>query len=158
MNFFKYLFVIVLFTSLVSCGSDDDICLSGEATPRMKVKFKSVEGKAKRMDSLYVDVEYKNGVKTALFSGKNVDSVMIPLRVDNTLFTNIHFHETKKGDTSVVKVNYTTRSEYVSAPCGIKRQYENVSSEVVKPNPVLNVEINQTQIVNEDKTHLYIIF
>ena len=35
---------------LSSCQGDDDVCVSGEATPRMKVKFKSADGRVATLD------------------------------------------------------------------------------------------------------------
>ena len=37
---------------IYSCNSDDDICLSGDTTPRLKVKFKTKDGKLKTLDSI----------------------------------------------------------------------------------------------------------
>ena len=38
---------------LTSCENDDDVCVSGEATPRLKIKFKSADNKVLTLDSLY---------------------------------------------------------------------------------------------------------
>lgn len=148
----------MLVFSLVSCGGDDDICLAGEATPRMKVKFKSTDGKLKTLDSLYVEVEYQTGMKTPLISAGKVDSVMIPLRVDDNTYTKVYFHTVKAGNSSMVQVNYTTGSKYVSPACGLKRLYNNLNVVLQNPNPVLGIETNQSQITDENKTHLYLIF
>ena len=145
---------------MISCGNDDDICTSGEATPRMKMKFKTIVGdigKQKRLDSLYLSIDYASG-KSLVYSGKNVDSVFVPLRVDNQMYTDIYVKETKAGPESKIRINYTTKSQYVSPACGIKRTYENVKTELKKSDPVTAIENNQNQIINEDKTHLYLIF
>jgi len=153
-NIFIYTFLVLL---MVSCGNDDDICTSGEATPRMKMKFKTNEGKQKTLDSLYLSVEYSSG-KSLVYAGKNVDSVFVPLRVDDQLFTNVYVKLTKAGSESKIRINYSTKSEYVSPACGIKRFYENLETSLQQADPVTSVEKNQNQIVNEDKTHLYLIF
>ncbi len=67
MKLLNYFFILVAITSLYSCGGEDDICTEGEATPRMKVKFKSTEGKLKTLDTLYVDVEYTAGIKSSVY-------------------------------------------------------------------------------------------
>ncbi|WP_228435802.1 DUF6452 family protein [Chryseobacterium pennipullorum] len=139
-----------------SCGGDDDICESGEGTPRMKVSFKS-NGKETTLDSLYVAVDYGSG-KVQLGGLGKIDSWLIPLRVDNSPYTDIYFRLTNKGEESKVRVTYTTKSYYVSPGCGIKKSYENLSSELVTPNPVQNLEAGQNQIENEDKTNLYLLF
>lgn len=139
-----------------SCGGDDDICESGEGTPRMKVSFKA-KGKETTLDSLYVAVDYGAG-KVQLGVLTKIDSRLIPLRVDNSPYTDIYFRLTNKGEESKVRVTYTTKSYYVSPGCGIKKSYENLSSELVTPNPVQNLEAGQNQIENEDKTNLYLLF
>ncbi|KIA89730.1 DUF6452 family protein [Kaistella jeonii] len=158
MKFLKIFWISIFLISLFSCGSDDDICLGGEATPRMKLRFKTQStGKLKTMDSLYVNVDYGNGPISVVAKSK-VDSVLIPLRVDDVPFTKIYVGITKKAVTSEIKINYTTKSQYVSPACGVKRIYENVTSVLDVPNPVLAVEQNQNQITDESKTHFYLLF
>ena len=57
-----------------------------------------------------------------------------------------------------MKINYTLKSEYVSPACGFKRLYENVSGTLETANPVLKIEQNQEQIIDENKTHFYFTF
>ncbi len=143
---------------MISCGSDDDICTSGEATPRMKIKFKNAAtGNAKTLDSLYVDVDYGNGAIN-VSQQRLADSTLIPLRVDENEFTEIYVHLTKNGAKSKIKVNYSTKTEYVSPACGIKKLYENLETTLSNADPVLSVENNQTSILDENKTHLYLHF
>lgn len=142
---------------MFSCTSDDDICTSGEATPRMKLKFKTTDGKQKTLDTLYVSVDYSSG-KSLIYHNKAVDSVLIPLRVDDQDYTNIYIKQRLNGPESKIRINYTTTSEYVSPACGIKRLYDNLDVALEKQDPVTSLEKNQNQIVNEDKTHLYLIF
>ena len=140
----------------MSCGGDDDICESGEGTPRMKIMFKKVD-KITKLDSLKVYVNY--GERTVDMGWKrNVDSILIPLRVDDSPYTDLFVKTTKKGDSSKVRVSYTTKSIYVSPGCGAKLNYENVSGQLLKTNPVLTVEAGQNFIENEDKTNLYLVF
>jgi hypothetical protein len=143
---------------LFSCGGEDDICESGEGTPRMKVAFKSLEtGKEKTLDSLYVAVDYGSG-KVDLGGMKAITSRLIPIRVDDSPYTDIYFKETSKGVESHIRVNYTTKTAYVSPGCGIKKTYENLSSELIQSNPVQKIEAGQNQIENEDKTNLFLLF
>lgn len=142
---------------LSSCQGDDDVCVSGEATPRMKVKFKSADGRVATLDSLYVDINYGSGLVNVI-KAKSVDSAMIPLRVDNNPFTEISLRTSEKGSASKIKVTYSLKSEYVSPACGFKRLYENVGGTLVTPDPVIKIEQNQDQIIDENKTHFYFIF
>ena len=154
----KILAALLVLFLLISCGSDDDICTSGEATPRMKIKFKnSVTGNVKTLDSLYVDVDYGSG-PVLVVQRKLADSCLIPLRVDEVPFTDVYVRLTKLGAKSKIKINYTTTSKYVSPACGIKRLYENLNPVLETATPVVSVEKNQNEIIDEKKTHIYLHF
>ena len=159
MKFLKIFLVSVFLFSLFSCGSDDDICVSGEATPRMKLKFKTkATGKLKTMDSVFINVDYGNGQIPVIAAKTKTDSVFIPLRVDDAPFTKIYIGLSRSAITSALKINYTTKSEYVSPACGIKKVYEDASAVLEVPNPVIDTEQNQTQITDESKTHFFLLF
>ena len=159
MKFLKIILLSLFLISLFSCGSDDDICIGGEATPRLKMKFKTQSnGKLKTMDSLYIKVDYGSGPVSVVASKSKIDSVTIPLRVDDQPFTKIFVGTAKDEITSEVKITYTTVSEYVSPACGIKKIYDNVNGVVEVPNAVLNIEKNQNQISDESKTHFFLHF
>ena len=150
-------FVILGFL-LTSCENDDDVCVSGEATPRLKIKFKSADNKVLTLDSLYLDVDYGNNHVLTVVRAAKVDSALIPIRVDDAGFTELYVRKTKKGSVSKIKLNYNTTSEYVSPACGFKRLYQNLSGTLETANPVTKVELNQNQIINENKAHLYLVF
>ena len=143
---------------LTSCENDDDVCVSGEATPRLKIKFKSTDNKVLTLDSLYLDVDYGNNNILTVVRAAKVDSALIPIRVDDAGFTELYVRKTKKGSVSKIKLNYNTTSEYVSPACGFKRLYQNLSGSLETANPVTKVELNQNQIINENKAHLYLVF
>ena len=143
---------------LTSCENDDDVCVSGEATPRLKIKFKSADNKVLTLDSLYLDVDYGNNNILTVVRAAKVDSALIPIRVDDAGFTELNVRKTKKGSVSKIKLNYNTTSEYVSPACGFKRLYQNLSGTLETANPVTKVELNQNQIINENKAHLYLVF
>ena len=143
---------------LTSCENDDDVCVSGEATPRLKIKFKSADNKVLTLDSLYLDVDYGNNNILTVVRAAKVDSALIPIRVDDAGFTELYVRKTKKGSVSKIKLNYNSTSEYVSPACGFKRLYQNLSGTLETANPVTKVELNQNQIINENKAHLYLVF
>lgn len=143
---------------LTSCENDDDVCVSGEATPRLKIKFKSADNKVLTLDSLYLDVDYGNNNVLTVIKAAKVDSALVPIRVDDAGFTELYVRKTKKGSVSKIKLNYNTTSEYVSPACGFKRLYQNLSGTLETANPVTKVELNQNQIINENKAHLYLVF
>lgn len=141
-----------------SCENDDDVCVSGEATPRLKIKFKSADNKVLTLDSLYLDVDYGNNNILTVVRAAKVDSALIPIRVDDAGFTELYVRKTKNGKVSKIKLNYNTTSEYVSPACGFKRLYQNLTGTLETANPVTKVELNQNQIINENKAHLYLVF
>lgn len=144
---------------MFSCTTDDDICTGGEGTPRMKIKFKTqATGKSKTMDSIFVNVDYGNGELSVIERKVKTDSILIPLRVDDVPYTDIYVGVSKLGSKSKIRVHYTNSTEYVSPACGIRKFYNNVNSTLEKINPVLELENPQTEIVNENKTHLFLLF
>ncbi len=150
-------FAVCLF--LFSCNTDDDICAGGEGTPRMKIKFKTLAtGKPKTMDSLFVGVDYGNGVVPVIERRTATDSVFVPLRVDDNGFTDLYISTSQLGLKSQIRVKYNDKTEYVSPACGIRKLYENVASEIIGLGPVPAIENAQTEIVNENKTHLFLLF
>lgn len=123
----------------------------------MKLKFKESEGRLLRLARIIVDVDYGNGTKTVV-DATSVDSIMIPLRVDNQLFTEVFVRTSETGTASKIKVNYTTEAQYVSPACGFKKLYKNVSSTLETTNPVKSIETLQTEIIDEKGTHLFLVF
>ena len=91
-------------------------------------------------------------------SKSKTDSLLIPLRIDASDFTDIYISTSKTVNTSKIKLKYTTISEYVSPACGIKRIYDNLEPVLEIPSEVTALEKNQNQIANEAKTHLFLIF
>jgi hypothetical protein len=139
-----------------SCGGDDDICESGEGTPRMKIMFKKA-GKQTTLDSVKVFANYGSSIVDFGWQ-KNVDSVFVPLRVDDSPYTDLYIKTTTTADSSKVRVNYTTKAIYVSPGCGMKKNYENLQSQLLLSTTVLSVETGQNFIENEEKTNLYLNF
>ena len=160
MRYFKFLLALCFISLLFSCGSDDDICESGEGTPRMKFSFLNLsDKKVKTLDSLYVAVDYGSG-KVQFGGQAKITSTVIPLRVDDSPYTDIYFRTENNGAESRVRINYSTKSVYVSPGCGIKKTYENLNSVLTSSAtaPVKGIEDGQNFIENEDKTNLYLLF
>lgn len=149
---------LICVLGLFSCNTDDDICASGEATPRVKIKFKNKSnGALKTLDSLYIAVDYGNGAVDVVQRAA-ADSVLLPLRVDDVDYTDLFIRTKKKGSVSKVRLNYQTSSEYVSPACGIKRNYLQLVPTVLVPQPVLGAETNLNEIKDENKTHIFLLF
>lgn len=122
----------------------------------MKITFKK-DGKISDVAKIKIDADYGSGV-IAVGTYTNVDSVFVPLRVDESQFTDIYVKTIDTEDSTRVRVNYTTKSIYVSPGCGVKRNYENVNSVLSTPNSLKSVEQGQNFIENEDKTNLFFNF
>lgn len=151
-------FLIILSVFMISCGTDDDICDSGEGTSRMKISFKK-GNKETTLDSLNISVNL-GGSLVDLGWSKKVDHIFVPLRVDDAPYTDLYIKTTnsKKVSASKVRVNYKTKAIYVSPGCGAKINYTDLNSELLIPNSVINLEAGQNFIENEDKTNLFLIF
>jgi methionine synthase II (cobalamin-independent) len=154
----KIFFFLSFILILTSCGGDDDICLSGDSTPRLKLKFHDADGKLKQLDSLYVNVDYGNAKLTNVMSAAKVDSVFIPLKIDDSPYTDVYFKTTINGDSSKVRISYDSKAIYVSPACGFKKNYQNLKAELLKSNPVLNVEQNHTSLTDENTINFYLRF
>lgn len=151
----QYLFLSAMLFS--SCTTDSDICTSGEATPRMKVKFRDSNNKITTLDEVYIDINY--GTDTVnVVSDEDIDSVYIPLRVDESTSTELLFRTSEDGPYSKIQLDYTTESEYVSPACGIKKMYYNLTGTLVQSNPVVSIQQEQTEITDESKTVFYFNF
>lgn len=156
MKYFKFIIFILALSSVISCGGDDDICESGEGTPRMKISFRK-GNQISVLDSIKIYADLGTGIIDLGWKLK-VDSVFVPLRVDDSPFTDIYVRTTTQEDSTRVRINYTTKSIYVSPGCGVKRNYENVNSVLSTPNSLKSVEQGQNFIENEDKTNLFFNF
>lgn len=159
MKLFNLVFVLGMLLSLASCGGDDDICESGLSSPRMKLKFKDSSNKLYQPDTLIIGVKLtgEENIKTVV-SALKPDSVLVPLRVDDTNFTDLYISTSTKGTPSKVRVLYTPVSEYVSPACGMRRLYNDLSAVLENATPVKNIELNEKNVHDENKTHLYLIF
>jgi len=156
MKYFKFIIFIFVLSTVISCGGDNDICDSGEGTPRMKITFKR-DNKISVVDSIKIYADLGTGIIDLGWKLK-VDSVFVPLRVDDSPFTDVYVKTTTEEDSTRVRINYTTKSIYVSPGCGVKRNYENVNSVLSAPNSLKSVEQGQNFIENEDKTNLFFNF
>lgn len=147
---------------LTSCGSDDDICLNSDSTPRLKLKFRSAESTSNQLitiDTLYVDVDYGKSTLTNIITAQvKVDSVFVPMRVDDVPYTDIYFRTRKVGPRSKMRVRYDTKKIYVSPACGFKINYENLNAELLENNPLQSIESNQNSLTNESRINFYLRF
>lgn len=157
MKFLSYFLFTLLAFTIASCGGDDDICESGEGTPRLKIRFKNQNNQLRTVDTLYVSADLGAG-KISLGKNINIDSLLIPLRVDDAPYTDLFFKTRLSQAESTVRVQYSTTAKYVSPGCGFKKTYQNLSAQLLLSNIIKNTDVAEQNIENEDKTHLFLIF
>lgn len=144
---------------LTSCGSDDDICLGEESTPRLLLKFRNANNNlVTQLPYLNVDVDYGNTKLTNIISSEDVDSVFVPLRIDENGYTDIYIKTVEDGDSSKIRINYDAKAIYVSPACGFKKNYENLKAELIKSNPVQSIQTNNTSLTDENNINFYLRF
>ena len=154
----KILWIFGFLMLLTSCGSDDDICLGEESTPRLLLKFRNANNQLVRLDSLFVDVDYGKDTLKNIITSVDVDSVFVPLRIDESPYTDIYIR-TRNGQTgSKLRVNYDKKSIYVSPACGFKINYENLKMDLLQANPVQSILPNNTSLIDENNINFYLRF
>ena len=152
-----FLFLSILFL-LTSCGGDDDICLNSDSTPSLKLKFRNNIDQQVRLDSLYVDVDYGNNTYKNILTRANADSVMIPLRIDDSPYTDVRIRLRKRGAVSSIRISYDKKSIYVSPACGFKINFENLKADLLQSDPVHSILSNHTSLTDESKVNFYLRF
>lgn len=154
-----FFWLMVLGFAAVSCNAEDDICQSSESTPRMKVKFKTQStGRLKTLDSIFVSVDLGAGFTPVIIQKYKTDSIYLPLRIDGTPFTRYQIRLARQGSPSGLQLNYTTEKVYVSPACGYKLLYHDLTSATENPGPLKGSEVFTPYILDENKTHLYLLF
>lgn len=149
----------VMLFLLTSCGSDDDICLGEESTPRLKLLFKNANNQDVSLDTLYVSVDYGKATPTSIITAAvRQDSVMVPLRIDDSPYTDIYIKQRKAGPTSKLRINYEKKAIYVSPACGFKINYENLKADLLQSDPVQSIQPNNTSLTDETKINFYLRF
>jgi len=154
----KILWIFGFLMLLTSCGSDDDICLGEESTPRLLLKFRNANNQLVRLDSLFVDVDYGKDTLKNIITSVNVDSVFVPLRIDESPYTDIYIRTRKGQKGSKLRVNYDKKSIYVSPACGFKINYENLKMDLLQANPVQSILPNNTSLTDENNINFYLRF
>ena len=114
--------LVLLMGVLVGCAADDDVCLSTEATPRLKIKFKNYQTeKLRSMDTLEIRAQYNGAWVEVVKKYGKTDSLLVPLEVAASTFTDLEVRTSKKGAYSKLRVGYEMKNIYVSPACGVKK-------------------------------------
>jgi hypothetical protein len=183
MKLFKTgLALILLVNCVVSCEKDDICAASTATTPRIVIDFKDI---VNRDELKTVNIRVRgidsNGDQLAVFSSynaTNVSQIMLPLKsnipneITESKFELIKDFELndngtpddtsddfETGDIDIISITYNVNEVYVSAACGFKLEYTEVSIVEETNNWILLTEATTDNLIiqNENSTH-YNIF
>ena len=149
--------LVLALQSLSSC-EENDICTEGK-TPKLNIQFLNTDGKLSRRDSIYVDVDfgpqgYKNVLQVA-----NVESILVPLRIDDAPNTSIYIYTRKKGAKDLVNITYKPVNQYVSPACGVRKIYQNLGLNLgANAQNIKSYKLSTNEITNETTSHLLLAF
>ena len=142
-TFLARLFSVLSATFLaVSCESDD-ICDHTVNTPRLVVRFYNANNTRTPMSIANLTI-YGEGNSTPLVSNATLDSIALPLRLQNP--------------TTYLTLTYNTEETFVSKACGIKTTYNTLSATIQDANTswLKGVTIKNNTIDNEKKAHIHL--
>ena len=152
---------------ILSGCTRDDICDPNEATtPLLIITFKNNlnRDEAKSVTGLTVLADYR--LASIIESGTTTDSIAIPMR---TAFNETQYQFIRAATATsleiidVYRANYTREDLYINRACGFKTVYNNLAfSENVTDSDndtaswILEVVINQTNVTDENQSHITI--
>ncbi|WP_304297889.1 DUF6452 family protein [Capnocytophaga leadbetteri] len=157
-TFLARLFSVLSATFLaVSCESDD-ICDHTVNTPRLVVRFYNANNTRTPMSIANLTI-YGEGNSTPLVSSATLDSIALPLRLQNP--TTYLFQTVVSGtttSTATLTLTYNTEETFVSKACGIKTTYNTLSATIQDANTswLKGVTIKNNTIDNEKKAHIHL--
>ena len=149
--------VIVLLITFFSCERDD-ICIES-TTPKAIFKFKDAVNheNVKTLNKLKVEVD-SLGIFIPFGEVKTVDSILVPLRIDQDL-TKIRLTKNTGENTEIsdiFELTYDREIRFVSRSCGYKTVFLNTQIQDNSANWIQETEITNQNIENEKKTHILI--
>lgn len=149
-TFFTIGFLIVVFTSC----EIDDICI-GNSTPRLIIKFydASKTDEVKKTTDLNVAAIKKD----TIYKKIAIDSIFIPLDINNNITTYRMGIESDKNKVDTLKISYQRKDVFVSRSCGYKTVFSSLKIEETK-HWIKNIKINNTSIDDEKNVHMYIYY
>lgn len=165
MNHKLFLFILLL-VSFSSCEKDD-ICAKGTpVTPRIIIEFYDAAQPTVVKNVIQLGVIEPNVTTGIAFTG--VSKIQVPLKT-NQNSTILRFIQ-NGGDTNasndnidILTFNYQRVDEYVSRACGFKTLfYLNETNPITltadSNNWIQNIQVQQTNIENENEVHVKIYF
>jgi hypothetical protein len=178
----KTVAILLFITFLFAACEKDDICdPSTSTTPRLVVQFfdnNNISLTRNTTNLKIVDDAISDAAPLLNEAGGNTwnDSVVyLPLRVnENTtkfkLTLNADDNDATNDKTDVLQINYTKNDIYISRACGFKAQFNlfgnpqqqpvilNDNPAAIEGNWIKNIQVIQSQINDENETHVKIFF
>lgn len=153
MKNFTKLFFVILLTTTTSCEVDD-ICVES-TTPNLIIKFYS----ATDTDEIKTTTNLEASAigKSAVYENVAVDSILIPLDINNTLTTYKIGIENDNEKVDTLKINYQLKDIFVSRSCGYKTTFLDVTINTTN-HWIKDLKLNNISINDEKEAHIYIYY
>ncbi len=165
MNRYRYLLFIILGIVLFGACEKDDICVDGD-TPLLILTFYDVENPetAKSVSNLRIVGLGQDDPVNTFTDRSTVDSVAIPLRVDQTqsqfilIFDSADEAEAETGNIDTLSFQYNVTEEFVSRACGFVANFTDLNSVLTSDaeNWIQNIEISNPAVIKLDSAHVKI--
>lgn len=148
--------LITVLVMLTACESDE-LCDHKVNTPRLVVRFYDPNNLRTPFSVANLTV-YGQGNTTPLVSEVSVDSLALPLRLENPT---VYILEKKVGtttSTATLTLTYTPEESFVSKACGMKVIYNTLSATIEDANTswLKGVNIKNTTVDNEKRAHIHL--
>ncbi len=146
----KYLILLfILCFTFINCEKDD-ICID-TTTPKLIIVFynDTIPSVKTAVTSLTIWAEGKENI----YENKSLDSITIPLDLNQNRTTYILDNKTSKD---TISFTYERKDIFVSRSCGYKTIFENLQIESITDNWIKNDTLKNTTIDNETAVHLTI--
>lgn len=165
----KKIFFIVLGIafSFTSCEKDDICDANTPTTPQVVIEFYDIENPETPKNVFDLNVLGIDGNGTLSFT--NVSKIMLPLKTMADL-TQFQLVKNSNDDTlkneDLLDFNYSRKDEYISRACGFKTLFYLDAANPVKltDSPttdgfwIQNISVTNSNIINENETHVKIYF
>jgi len=153
----KIVFLALTLLGCCACESDD-LCDQTINTPRLVVRFYDPNNLRTPFSVSNLTV-YGEGSSTPLVSKATLDSLALPLRLENP--TTYLLETVVSGTitaTATLTLSYTPVQTFVSKACGIRTYYTTLSATLQNPNHswLKGLKLRNTTVDNEKKAHLHL--
>src|SRR5690606_18921093 len=173
----RFIIPIVLmflgFGAFSGCEKDDICSESTPTTPNMVIDFYEYLNPSVEKTFLKLEI-IEVGNPELILVYENINNIKLPLRTDAEVttykfiltYTNINTQVTNED---LLEFRYTKNDIYISRACGYKSNFSLLASDTQNPNPLLTdsgeddfwikeLIVRQTEITDENETHLDLLF